>query len=107
MFLVVVENGADALDTRVFVGGEVLLHGGLVPIEDATDERRDEEGAGFGGSNGLYKRKHQGQVAVDALFLEDFCGFDALPSRGNLDQNAGLVNADIFVKLACCQRFAS
>lgn len=100
VLLVVVENGAHGLDTGVFVLGVLLLVVGLVPIKDATDERRDEESTGLGGGNGLRKGEHECQVAVDAVLgLQNVGGLDSLVGRGNLDQNAGLVNSLCLVQL--------
>ena len=99
MLLVVVEDGAHTLDTGIFMSREVLLESSLVPIKDTADERRDEEGIGFGSSNGLDQREHKGQVAVDSLLLEDFGRLNTFPGRGNLDQDTRLVNTLFFVKL--------
>src|SRR6202042_711137 len=60
----------------------------LVPVEDASDEGRDEGGFGFGGSDCLMKSKEQRHVAVDTLLLEDFGGANAFPGGGQLDENA-------------------
>ncbi len=80
VFLVVVEDALHALDTRILMRSEVLLHRGLVPVEDAPDERRDEECPGFCSGNGLDEREHERQVTVDAMLgLEDVRGLDAFP----------------------------
>jgi hypothetical protein len=99
VLLVVVEDGLNALDTRVFSGSKVLLHGGLVPIENAADEGRDEESASLGGSDGLNQGEHEGQVAVDAFLLENLCSLDTFPCGGDLDQNTRLVDANLLVEL--------
>ena len=80
VLLVVVEDGLDALDARV-LGARVLLLGGrLVPVKDTANEGRDEESSGLSSGNGLHKRKHEGQVAVDSVLgLQDLGGLDALP----------------------------
>ncbi len=58
----------------------VLLGRGFVPVENAADEGRDEEGAGFSACDGLDEREHERQVAVDAvLLLQDVRRLDALP----------------------------
>lgn len=67
VFLVVVEDGLHTLDAGVFLGGKVLLHGSLVPVQDAADKGRDEVGTGLGARDGLHEREHQRQVAVDAV----------------------------------------
>ena len=100
VLLVVVEDGANRLDTGVLLGGVLLLGCGLVPVEDATDEGRDEVGASLSGGNGLDKREHEGQVGVDAVLgLENLGGLDALPCGSDLDEDALLVDANLFVKL--------
>lgn len=100
VFFVVVEDALHALDAGVLVGREVLLHRGLVPVEDAADERRNEEGSRLGARDRLHQRKHQRQVAVDAMLrLQDVCGLDAFPGRGDLDEDAVFVDADGFVEL--------
>lgn len=78
--LVVVENGLDALDTGILLLGVLLLGGRLVPVKDTANKGGDEEGTGLSGSDGLYERKHEGQVGVDSVLgLEDLGGLDALP----------------------------
>lgn len=100
VLLVVVEDGLDALDTGILLGRVLLLGGGLVPVEDATDKGRDEEDAGLGAGNGLDLGEKEGQVAVDlVLGLEDVGGLDALVGRGNLDEDTALVDAEILVEL--------
>lgn len=98
--LVVVEDVLDALDTRVGLLGVLLLVVGLVPVKDTADEGRDEEGTGLGGGNGLRKGEHKSKVGVDAVLrLQDVGGLDTLVGGGDLDQDAGLVNASLLVKL--------
>lgn len=100
MLLVVVEDGLDGFDTGVLLGGVVALVGGLVPVENATDEGGDEEGTGLGGGNGLNQGEEQGKVAVDlVLRLEDVGGLDALPGGGDLDEDAVLGDAVGLVEL--------
>jgi hypothetical protein len=53
VLLVVVEDGLYALDTGVLLLGVLLLGRGLVPVENAADKGRDEEGASLGGGDGL------------------------------------------------------
>jgi hypothetical protein len=78
--LVVVEDGLHALDTRVLSSSVLLLVCGLVPVEDTTDERRDQESTGLGGTDSLGQGEEEGQVAVDAVLgLEDLGSLDALP----------------------------
>jgi hypothetical protein len=98
--LVVVEDALDGNDTRVLLLGVLLLGAGLEPVEDATNEWRDEESTSLGSTNGLNEREHERQVAVDAVVsLENLGSFDALPSRGNLDEDAFLGYALFLVEL--------
>jgi hypothetical protein len=100
VLLVVVEDLLDALDTGVLLLGVLLLGGRLVPVENAADKGRDEEGAGLSGGDSLDLREHEGQVAVDAVLgLEDLGGLDAFPCRGELDEDALLVDALLLVEL--------
>ena len=100
VLLVVVEDLLDALDTRVLLLGVLLLVSGLVPVKDTANERRDEVSTGLSGSNGLNLREHEGKVAVDTVLgLQDLSSLDALPCRGELDENALLVNASLLVEL--------
>ena len=98
--LVVVEDAANRLDTGVLLLGVLLLGGSLVPVKNATNEGRNEESAGLSSGDGLDEREHKGEVGVDAVVpLEDLSSLDALPCRGNLDQNALLANALLLVQL--------
>lgn len=99
VFLVVVEDGLNALDTWVFLWLEVFLHGCLVPVEDSADEGRDQVGTGFGGSDSLDKGEHEGQIAVNALLLEDLGGLNSFISGCDLDQDAVFGNSDRVVEL--------
>ena len=97
-FLVVVVDGGDGLNAGV-VGAVVVLAGVLlVPVENASDEGRDEGGLGFGGGDGLVEAEEEGHVAVDALFLEDLGGLDALPGGGELDEDAVAGDAGLVVQ---------
>lgn len=98
--LVVVEDALDAGDAGVLLLAVLLLGGGLVPVEDAADEGRDEEGVGLGGGDGLRQREHQRQVAIDAVVaLQDLGRLDAFPRGGDLDQDAIFGDAELLVQL--------
>ena len=100
VLLVVVVNGLDGLDTGVFLGGEVALVSSLVPVENTTNEGRNEESASLSSSNGLDKGEHEGQIAVDAVLgLQDVSGLDTFPGGGNLDENAVLGDTNGLVEL--------
>ena len=75
-------------DARVGLARVVLARGRLVPVEDAADEWRDEEGAGVRSGDRLREREHQRKIAVDAFLLEGSRSLDALPSGSELDENA-------------------
>lgn len=73
---------------------------GLEPVKDTADERRNEEGAGLSSGDGLGEREEQSQVGVDAVVaLQNLGGLDALPCRGDLDQNALLGDTLLLVEL--------
>lgn len=100
VLLVVVEDGLDGLNTRVLLLRVFLLGRSLEPVKNAADEGRDEVGTGLGSTNSLDKREHEGEVGVDAVVaLENLSSLDALPSGGDLDQNAILGNTLFTVKL--------
>ena len=67
---------------------------------DAADERGDQGDAGLGAGDRLGEAEEQRHVAVDALVLEPLGRANALPGRGDLDQDplaidaVGLVEAD-------------
>ena len=69
----------------------------LVPVEDASDEGRNERDAGVGRRDGLVQAEEQRKVAVDAFLLKDFGGADALPGGGDLDQDAVAADARMVV----------
>lgn len=98
--LVVVVDVLDGVDTGVLLLLVLLLGAGLVPVKDAADEGRDEESTGLGGGDGLGLGEHEGKVAVDAVVtLEDLGGLDALPGRGDLDQDTLLRDTLLLVEL--------
>lgn len=100
VLLVVVEDVLYALDTGVLGRAVLLLGRRLVPVKNAADERRDEVSTSLSSADSLDEREHEGQVAVDAVLrLEDLGGLDALPCRGDLDEDALLGNADLLVEL--------
>ena len=101
VLLVVVVDGVHALDARVVLRRvPFLLLVRLIPVQDAAHEGRDQEGARLGGRDGLRQREHERQVAVDpVLGLQRLRRLDALPRRGDLDQDALLFDADGLVEL--------
>lgn len=100
MSLVVVEDAMDTLDTRVLLGGVLLLHGRLEPVENTSDEGRDQVGARLSTGDGLDEGEHQGEVAVDAMLGLKFArGLDTLPGGRNLDEDAVLGDADFLIEL--------
>ncbi len=94
MTLVVLVDGLDRLHARVVVAAEVGLRLiGLVPVEDTTDEGRDQRHAGIGTGLGLGEAEQQRQVGADAFALELLGGANAFPGGGGLDQDAFLTDA--------------
>lgn len=105
VLLVIVEDGLDALDTWILLLGVVLLVCRLVPVKDTADEGGDEVGASLGGGDGLDEGEHEGEVGVDSVLgLEDLRSLDAFPGRGDLDQNAVLVDTNLLVELSTRKR---
>lgn len=100
VLLVVVEDGLDRLDTGVLLLGVLLLGVGLEPVQDTANERRDQEGTGLSGSDGLGQAEHERQVGVNTVVaLQDLGGLDALPCRGDLDQDTVLGDTRRLVEL--------
>jgi hypothetical protein len=54
--------------------------------------------AAFCASHCLGHAEEEGEVAMDAFFLQDFSGFDAFPGGGDLDQHALAIRASSFVE---------
>ena len=97
LFVVVVDTG-DRLHARIVCGaGDHRVGIGLIPVQDAAHEGRDQEHAGVGAGSRLAESEQQGQVAVDALPLQLFGGADALPGGGGLDQDALAADAGLFI----------
>ena len=97
LFVVVVNlrdgNHAGILGRRV-----ILFRRGLPPVEDAPDERRDELHFRLRAGHGLGHGKKQREIAVDAFLFQHLGGFDALPRRSDLDQNAVAREAGLFIE---------
>lgn len=99
-FLVVVVDALHARDAGVGGGVVGLACCGLVPVQDAAYEGGNEEGAGFGGRDGLLEREHESEVGVDAVHgLELASGLDAFPGGRDFDEDAVFGDADGFVEL--------
>ena len=88
-FLVVVVNAGYGCDAGVLVGwnlrAAMLL---FVPIVNTADEGRDQSHSRFGARNRLGEAEEQSQIAVDAFSFQPLGGANALPSAGDLDQDA-------------------
>jgi hypothetical protein len=101
VLLVVVVDGADGLDARVLL---VLVSGSglvlLVPVQNTTNEGRDESDTSLGASHSLAETEQESKVAVDLVVALEFTsGLDTLPGGSNLDENAILGDADGLVEL--------
>ena len=98
--LVVVPDAGDRLHAGVVLrGGGFFATVGEVPVEDAPDERRDEEHPGVGAGHRLGEGEQQGQVGLDALAFQNLGGADSFPGGGDLDQQAVGADAGIGVQL--------
>lgn len=101
MLLIVVEDLTDGLDTRILLvlvsrSGLVLL----VPVQNTTDEGRDEGDTSLSTSHGLAKTEQEGEIAVDLVVAFEFTGsLDTLPGGGDLDENAFLADTNGLVEL--------
>jgi hypothetical protein len=102
VLLVVVVNLLNTLNSRivrsVIVALRLVL---LVPVENPSDERRDQGDTGLGAGDRLTKAEQEREVAVDVVVALEFArGLDSFPGRGNLDEDAlfgdaeGLVQGD-------------
>ena len=101
--LVIGKDPADGLHAGVIgTGGGGFVPIGtlrlLVPIVDATHERRDELDLGIGTGGGLREGEEQGQVAADAFFFEFSGSLDAFPGRSHLHENAFLGDAGCLIE---------
>lgn len=59
VFFVVVEDGFDGGNIRVFFFGVFFFGGGFELVENVVDEGGDEVGIGFGGGDGLDGREYE------------------------------------------------
>jgi hypothetical protein len=96
--LEVIVDGGHRDHARVFLGRVAVAARRLLePVEDATDERRDERDLGLGAGDGLVETEEEREVAVNALLLEDLGGADALPRRRELDEDPLPPDAQLLV----------
>jgi hypothetical protein len=100
VLLVVVVDLGDGNNSRVGRSLVLLVGVGLlVPIEDTSDERRDEGDLGLSARDGLFEAEEQREVAMDVILLLELTrGLDTLPGRGNLDEDALLGDSDLLVE---------
>ena len=101
VLLVIVEDLADGLNTRVIL---VLVSGSglvlLVPVQNTPDEGRDEGDTGLSTSNSLAETEQESEVAVDLFVAFEFTSsLDTLPAGSDLDEDAFLGDANGLVKL--------
>lgn len=98
ILLVVVENSLDRSHPGIFFLAVCLSGMRLVPIQDTANKRRDQECTSLSTGNCLNLREHEGQIAVNLVIsLQDTGGLDTFPCGCNLDQDAGLIDANGFV----------
>ena len=67
--LVVVVDLRNGVNPGILFRRVVLARIVLIPVQDATDERRDKRHLCFGAGNSLVQAEQQRQVAVNALFF--------------------------------------
>jgi hypothetical protein len=98
--LVVLVDLGNGLDTGVLLVGVVGVRVlGLVVVEDATDEGRDEGDTSLSASNSLLETEEEGEVAVDLVLSLELAGsLDTLPGGGDLDEDAVLVDTELLVE---------
>ena len=117
LFIIIVDL-LDGLNARIVVPLIIFSSVLLVPIEDllpedritifrkgiseqthSANEGRDEGNACLGACDGLAETKEESEVTVNTVFFFEFAGgLDALPRRGDLDQDTLLLHADGFVQ---------
>lgn len=71
----------------------------LVPIHDTANEGWNQGAPCLGTCDRLSNGEDECQVAGNTLLLQDLGGLDSFPSCGNLDEDAGLVNASFLVQV--------
>lgn len=69
------------------------------PSQGCVPRKADQCGAGIRTGSCLFKAEEQRKVAVDTLPFQHACCADALPGRGNLDEDARSLDADLFVEV--------
>ena len=65
----------------------------FIPVEDSSDERRDQRGLCIRGSDRLCKAEKKGHVAVDFFLLKLFSGRHPFPGGGKFDENPFSIDA--------------
>ena len=89
VFLIVVVDARDGGNSRILVGRNLRATLRFpIPIINAADERGDQRHTSFSARHSLRKAEQERQIAVDAVFLENFGAPYALPGAGYLDQHA-------------------
>jgi len=96
MRLVVIVDLPHGEDAGIGFRRIALTFGFAVPIENTSNERRDKEGSGIGASGGLGQREHERHIAVDTLALKYLRGPDSFPRGGDFDQDALVVQTQLF-----------
>jgi len=81
---------------RIFCRRILFLIGvGFVPVEDTTNERRNQEYARFCTGARLSEGEQQRQVTVDAFFFQLLGSANTLPGGSQFNQNATVADARI------------
>ena len=75
-----------------------LVGVGFVPVQNTAHKRRNQVYASFGTCTRLCEGEQQSQVTVDPFFFQLFSGANALPGRGQFDQDTVVADARIVVQ---------
>lgn len=99
MAVIVVENFCDEDDSGIISGVFISFSKFfLAPVEETSDEGRNQKQFAISTSDGLDHMENEGHVDLDTLFLEYLSSFDSLPSCSNLDQHSVGINASLLIK---------
>src|SRR5215471_13690239 len=98
-FFVVGINLLHRQNTWILGWGKVFAGGFFVPVQNASDEWRNQFHLRLSACHGLRQRKQQGHVAIDALALKNVRRADAFPCGSDLNEDALAVDAVRLVTL--------
>ena len=88
VFPIVVVDAPDGCNSWILVGRNLRAAAFfLIPVINATDKRGDQRHTGFGARHSLRKAEQERQLALNALFLENFGRPYTLPGARDFDQD--------------------